>query len=158
MSDEHEGLEVRRLLALIADHLEDFLEGDELALETLGESLEQGGFTSEDLLSAVLALRSLGGEPIGAAVVAVDHPPGEGAQRVLSAHERESLSPEAWGFLLGLRRRGALDAEQFERVLDRLTASGVRPVGVELARDVAVSIALRRSEAFSDRGDGDLSH
>jgi uncharacterized protein Smg (DUF494 family) len=158
MNDDREGLEVRRLLALIADHLEDFIEGDELALETLGESLEQGGFSSEDLLSAVLALRSLGSDSIGAAVVAVDQPPGESAQRVLSAHERESLSPEAWGYLLGLRRHGALDAEQFERVLDRLTASGIRPVGVELARDVAVSIALRRSEAFFDHGDGDLSH
>jgi len=158
MSDDREGAEVRRLLALIADHLEDYLEGNELALETLGESLEQGGFTSEDLLSAVLALRSLGSEALGAAVVAVDDPPGEAAQRVLSAHERESLSPEAWGYLLGLRRRGALDAEQFERVLDRLTTSGIRPVGVELAREVAASIALRRSEGFYDRGDGDLSH
>jgi len=158
MSDDREGAEIRRLLALIADHLEDFIEGDELALETLGESLEQGGFSSEDLWSAVLALRSLGSEALGASVMAVDHPPGESAQRVLSAHERESLSPEAWGYLLGLRRRGALDAEQFERVLDRLTTSGVRPVGVELARDVAVSIALRRSEALFDRGDGDLSH
>jgi uncharacterized protein Smg (DUF494 family) len=157
MSDE-QGNEVRRLLSLLADHLEDFLEGDELALETLGESLEQEGFTSEDLMSAILALRSLGAESIGAAVVAVDEAPGDSALRVLSAHERESLSPEAWGYLLGLRRRGALDAEQFERVLDRLTTSGVRPVGVDLAREVAASIALRRGEFSHDGGDGDLAH
>ena len=60
--------------------------------------------------------------------------------------ERAILSPEAWGFLLDLRRRGALDAAQFERVLDQLNSTGIRPVDLELARDVAVRVALQVDE------------
>ena len=37
-----------------------------------------------------------------------------------SSEERESLSTEAWGYLLDQQREGTLDAEQFERVLDLL--------------------------------------
>jgi hypothetical protein len=61
-----------------------------------------------------------------------------------------------------LRQRGSLDPLQFERVLDRLTASGVRPIGVELAREVAARVALRgagRVETFEEgAGDGELAH
>ena len=134
---------VQVLLALIADHLEDFVDGDELALESLGEVIEQNGLDSDDAQSAILALRSLAGAAIGEAVVAIDEPAAPTSLRVLSAEERESLSPEAWGYLLDLRRRGSLDAEQFERVLDRLTSSGLRRVGVEFAREVAAFVALR---------------
>ena len=59
-----------------------------------------------------------------------------------NAQEQVSLSPEAWGYLIDLRRRGSLDPGQFERVLGILTGCGVRPVGVELAREVATRVAL----------------
>ena len=160
MSEERDREVVQRLLSTLADRLEDFLEGDELALETLAEVIEEGGFNAEDLQAAILALRSLSGAGAGVGLVTVDDPPGPGAQRILSAEERDSLSPEAWGFLLDLRRRGSLDAEQFERVLDRLTASGVRPVSVDLAREVAVRVALRAhdGELESGHADGDVAH
>jgi uncharacterized protein Smg (DUF494 family) len=160
MSDDRERAALQRILILIAEQLEAFLEGDELALETLGESLEQGSFTADDLQAAILALRSRVAEPGGATLVACDDPPGAAAHRVLGAHERDSLSPEAWGFLLDLRRRGSLDPEQFERVLDRLTTSGVRPVGVDLAREVATHVALRTGDEAHEFGptDGDVAH
>ncbi|HEY3217061.1 MAG TPA: DUF494 family protein [Candidatus Eisenbacteria bacterium] len=159
MSEDRDRASVLRLLSLVADHLEEFLEGNELALETLGESLEQGGFGAEDLQAVVLALRSLAGEGAGPGTAAVDDPPGRASQRVLSAQERESLSPEAWGYLLDLRRRGSLDPEQLERVMDRLAASGVRPVGVELAREVAARVALRAADGgLEPHGDADLAH
>jgi len=81
---------------------------------------------------------------------------------VLSAEERESLSPEAWGYLLALRRRGSLDADQFERVLDRLTSSGIRPIGIDLAREVAAEIALLGGDRWgsneSGQGERDLAN
>ena len=157
MNDNRDQTALRSVLRLISEHLEEFLEGDELALERLGIALEQGDFGSEDLQSAVLALRGLAGERVGGAVVAVDEAPGTFSQRVLSHQERESLSPEAWGYLLDLKRRGSLDAEQFERVLDRLSASGMRPIDVETAHDVAVRIAM---PGFSDveGGESDVAH
>lgn len=160
MSRADRRLGAQTLLALLADHLEEFAEGGDLVLGPLGEAIEQHGFTADDIQSAILALRSMAGIAMLEAVVAVDEPPTSRAQRVLSREERESLSPEAWGYLLDLRRRGSLDAGQFERVLDRLTASGVRPVGVEFAREVAAYVALREHEGMHDAGagDGDVSH
>lgn len=137
---------VQRLMKRIADHLEEFIEGDERALDALAEAIEDDGFSGEDVQSVILALRGLSGDPRGAAVVTVDEPPGDRSHRILSNEEREFLSPEAWGFLLDLRRRDALDADQFERVLDHLTASGVRPVGVEMAREVAAHVALHSGD------------
>jgi uncharacterized protein Smg (DUF494 family) len=153
---------VQKLLSLIAEHLERWLEGDELALEALGEAIQESGAGEDELQAAVLTLRSLAGATMSGGIASVDEPPGQRAQRVLNAQERESLSPEAWGYLLSLKRRGSLDANQFERVLERLTALEVRPVGVELAREMAARIALRTAGASefldSGAGDGEVTH
>jgi uncharacterized protein Smg (DUF494 family) len=163
MNDDDVAVEpVQKLLGVIADHLERWFEGDELALEGLGEALQEQNASGEQIQAAFLTLRSLAGAQVGAGVAALDEPPGHRAERVPSAEERESLSPEAWGYLLNLRRRGSLDANQFERVLDRLTALGVRPVGVDLAREMAARIALRAPNAQGPledgAGDGELAH
>jgi len=153
---------VFRLLQLVGDRLESFLEGDETALETLGESIEQGDFSADDLQAAILVLQSLGGNRFGPERASVESAPGKHSLRVLSAEERQRLSPEAWGYLLDLKRRGSLDSEQFERVLDILTGSGVRPVSVDLARDVATRVALKFDQAEglgeTRHGDFDLAH
>jgi len=161
MSDQGPRDAFQKLFDLLADHLEAWLEGDDLALESLDQALQESGMGSEELEAGVLALRGLAG-PAGSAVAAVDEAPGQRAQRVLSPEEQESLSPEAWGFLLDLRQRGSLDPMQFERVLDRLAASGMRQVGVDLAREVAARVALRgagRTESFEEgAADGELTH
>lgn len=156
---------VQRLFSLFADHLKAWLEGDELALEALGQGLQESGLTESELQAALLALRGLAGTAPGPGTdgeARLDVAPGHRAQRVLSAEERESLSPEAWGFLLALQQRGSLDPGQFERVLDRLTTSGVRPVGVELAREVAVRVAFPLPDHAGSlehgAGDGELAH
>jgi len=144
-----------RVLRLLAQKLEEYLDGDELALETLAESLEEAGVTPDDVQLAVFGLRGLadasspGGEIAGVGSGrAVDtsadasRRAGRDAQRVLSAEERDTLTTEAWGYLLDLRASGALDAEQLERVLETLTTNEERPVEVERARDVAARVAL----------------
>ena len=141
-----------RLLRLLAERVESYLEGEELAFETLGEAIEEADPTSDDLETTILALRGAatasdaeGDE--GAAPGALEGTPGKQAQRVWSREERESLSPEAWGYLIDLKRRGSLDEGQFERVLDVLTGCGVRPVSVDLAREVAARVALDADSA-----------
>lgn len=148
---------VLRLLHLLADRLESYLEGDENALETLGEWIEESDFSADDLGAAILVLRSFAGRP-SVEKTSVGDPPGERALRIPSAQERDLVSPEAWGYLLDLRRRGSLNPEQFERVLDILGDSGLRAVGVELARDVATRVALDfdRPEGLGDTGHGDF--
>ena len=153
MNDRHDQDGVLRLLRLIGDKLEDYLEGDELALETLGEAIEEGGWSADDLNSAVLAIRAVSGASAPAAWVAGT--PGRHVARVPSAEERESLSTEAWGYLLELQHHGTLDPEQFERVLELLVGYGERPVSVELARDVASRVALEHGESGNA---GDASH
>jgi uncharacterized protein Smg (DUF494 family) len=152
MSDEAGNPKVTRLLKLLAERLEGYLEGDEMAFETLGEAIEEAGFTADDAQAAMWVLRGFS-DPSGAPQE-LDAAPGKHAQRVLSAEERASLSPDAWGYLLDLKRRGSLDAEQVERVLDLLADSGVRPVGVEMARDIAMRVALE----FDSDMDGEIPH
>lgn len=145
-----------RLLRLFADRLEDQLEGDELALETLADALDDEDFSGDEIQAAIVAIRSLAG--VGPAAGWVAGAPGLKASRVLSPEERESLSTEAWGYLLGLRQGGALDPEQFERVLDLLAGSGVRPVSEELAREVAARVAMEHEDAGTagETGHGDI--
>ena len=135
-----------RLLRLLAERLESYFEGDESALETLGESIAEAQLSADDVETAFLALRgaAAASESEGGshAAATLDRLPGKQAQRVWSKEERETLSPEAWGYLIDLRRRGSLDDGQFERVLDFLTSCGVRPVSVDLAREVAARVAL----------------
>ncbi len=155
MSGDYSHEAVFRVLRLLADQLEGYVEGDELALETLGEAFEQSGLSQDDLQSAVMVLRSIsaaGGEPDGDD----DPAPGRHAHRVLSPEERAILAPEAWGYLLWLRSQGSLDAGQFERVLDLVSGSGIRPVGVEHVREAAVRVAMRpdSAEASEPYGDG----
>ena len=135
-----------RLLRLLAERLEGYLEGDDLAFETMGEAIEEAGPSADEMETAILALRGAAtasdAERGGHAAATLDRAPGKQAQRVWSKEERETLSPEAWGYLIELRRRGSLDDGQFERVLDFLTGCGVRPVSVDFAREVAVRVAL----------------
>jgi len=149
-----------RVLRIVARKLEEYLEGDDLSLETLAEALEQEGATPDEIQSAVMGMRGLAGLlPPGGWVAGL---PGRHVQRVLSAEERDSLSTEAWGYLLDLKSNGTLDADQFERVLEALTASGERPVEVERAREVAARVALEMQDgtfpAEYPHGDQEVAH
>jgi uncharacterized protein Smg (DUF494 family) len=149
MSGTQGGDGVLRAIRLLAEQIEAYLEGDELAFEVLGERFEEADLSGDDLQGALLLLRSVNTEtpaPDFGAGLAGSATPGLAAHRVLSSEERATLSPEAWGFLLDLRRRGSLDAAQFERVLEQLNGTGIKPVDVELAREVAVRVALRVDE------------
>jgi len=160
----HDEAGAARVLRLIARKLEEYLDGDELALETLAEALDEEGVTPDDVQLAVLGLRGLAGapfagrEPAESAALRL----GRNAQRVLSAEERDVLTTEAWGYLLDLRASGALDANQLERVLEALTTYEERPVEVARARDVAARVALERQDGTTPgeypHGDQEVAH
>jgi len=162
MKEEHSNDAVLRLLRLLAESLDHYLDGDETALETLGELIDQAQFSTDEVQSAILVLRTLGGSLSGSEAATVETAPGKNALRILSAEEREMLSPEAWGYLIDLRRRGSLDSGQFERVLDILPGYGVRPIGIDLAREVAARVALQFDPADvpmeTGYGDHDITH
>ena len=163
-----------RVLRLVARKLEEYLDGDDLALETLAEALELEGASPDDVQAAALSIRGLvgtgsagDGTPAGTPAGSlpdgwVAGVPGRHAQRVLSAEERESLTTEAWGYLLDLRSSGALDADQFERVLETLTSFGERPVEVARAREVAARVALEAEDGTTPgdypHGDQEVAH
>src|SRR4029079_15616310 len=107
--------------------------------EPLGESLAQPDVSADDLQAAALVLRTLHAGGSGASDT-IEHEPAAEAHRVLSPEERAILAPEAWAYLLWWKSRGSLDAGQCERVLDLVSGSGVRPVGVEHVREAAVRI------------------
>jgi hypothetical protein len=160
MNDERASDRVRRVLALLAGHLERHAAGDALALEALAAELQDPELTTDDLQAAAWVLQSLehvawGGVPAATDLLAPGAcgPP---VERVPSSEERESLGPEAWGYLLDLRRQGALDAAQFERVVDLLAGSDTRPVSLAMAREAAASVILHldpeTSETYGDLG------
>jgi hypothetical protein len=164
VNDERSTERVRRVLALLSEHLERHLEGDVMALEEMGEALQDRDIATDDLLAATWVLRSLERVPwhgVPAAADLLSAGGGPSAGRVASAEERESLGPEAWGYLLGLRRRGMLDAAQFERVVDILAGTGLRPVSLALAREAAASVVLELDPEDGGEefyGDLDVAH
>jgi uncharacterized protein Smg (DUF494 family) len=143
VNDERSTARIRQVLALLASHLERCAEGDALALDALAAALQDPEFMADDLLAAAWVLRSLERIEWSGVPAAPGAAPGPQAQRVLSAEERESVGPEAWGYLLELRDRGALDAGQFERVLDLLAGSGVHPVSLAMAHEAAANVVLQ---------------
>jgi len=160
----HDDAGAARVLRLLARKLEEYLDGDEMALETLAEALEEADVTPDDVQMVVLGLRGLassavaGREPVETASLPL---PRE-IQRVLSAEERGVLTTEAWGYLLDLRASGALDAHQLERVLEALTTYEERPVEVARARDVAARVALEPQDGTIPgdypHGDQEVAH
>jgi hypothetical protein len=109
---------------------------------------------ADEVHAAMLVLRGISGESLADGEADIASVPGEHAQRVPSAEERASMSPEAWGYLLDLRGRGSLTAAQLERVMERLTDSAIRPVDVDTVREVATRIALQ----FDDLAQGGPLH
>jgi len=160
----HDEAGAARVLRLLARKLEEYLDGDEMALETLAEALEEADITPDDVQMVVLGLRGLassavaGREPVETASLPL---PRE-IQRVLSAEERGVLTTEAWGYLLDLRASGALDAHQLERMLEALTTYEERPVELARARDVAARVALEPQDGTIPgdypHGDQEVAH
>lgn len=141
---------VKGVLRQIVHQLRAALTGDEFALEDLQEALAASGASGEEIeaaLDAVLALTESNREELPQSAGS------ENGNRVLSLEERSRLTPEAYGYLLGVRGNGAIDEEQFEWVLERALASTERRVGLDEIQDLVLEAALGGSDGGGDRGD-----
>ena len=133
--NEHVKIVLRRIVL----SLRAALDGDEFALEDLTETLAGTGASAEEIdaaLDAIFALTESDREELPEAERS------ESGNRVLSLEERSRLTPEAYGYLLGVRGNGAIDEEQFEWVLERALASGERSVGLDEMQDLVLEAAL----------------
>jgi uncharacterized protein Smg (DUF494 family) len=141
---------VKRVLKRIVLQLRAALDGDEFAFEDLQEALASSGASGDEIeaaLDAILALTEPNREDLEGAAGS-DH-----GNRVLSLEERSRLTPEAYGYLLGVRGNGAIDEEQFEWVLERALASGERSVGLDEIQDLVLEAALGGEGAGGDHVD-----
>ena len=141
---------VKAVLRRIVHSLRAALDGDEFALEDLHQALASTGASGEEIeaaLDSILALTEPDREELP------DEPGSERGNRVLSLEERSRLTPEAYGYLLGVRGNGAIDEEQFEWVLERALASGERSVGLDEMQDLVLEAALGGRNGGGDRGE-----
>ncbi len=141
---------VKAVLRQIVHQLRAALTGDEFALEDLQEALASTGASGEEIeaaLDAIFALTEPNREDLPQAAGS------ESGNRVLSLEERSRLTPEAYGYLLGVRGNGAIDEEQFEWVLERALASTERRVGLDEIQDLVLEAALGGNGDGGDRGD-----
>jgi uncharacterized protein Smg (DUF494 family) len=141
---------VKGVLRRIVHQLRAALDGDEFALEDLQEALASSGASPEEIeaaLDSILALTEPDREELP------DATGSEYGNRVLSLEERSRLTPEAYGYLLGVRGNGAIDEELFEWVLERALASGERSVGLDEMQDLVLEAALGGRGGGGDRGD-----
>ncbi len=146
---------VKGVLRRIVLQLRAALDGDEFALEDLHEALASSGASGDEIeaaLDSILAITEPNREDLP------DAAGSENGNRVLSLEERSRLSPEAYGYLLGVRGNGAIDEEQFEWVLERALASGERSVGLDEIQDLVLEAALGGGSAGGDRGDSPGVH
>lgn len=144
-----------QVLRLVRECLEAWGAGNASAFATLGEQLGALHVDPETIAAAAAVLNAQldGDGPIDGGLTESG---GATAHRVASEEERLAFGPAAWGFLLELRRRGDLDAAQFERVVDELTHAGVRPVPVEMAQLVATRVAMAFEVADEEGANGEV--
>jgi len=141
---------VKGVLRRIVLQLRAALDGDEFAFEDLQEGLGSSGASDDEIeaaLDAILALTEPNREDLP------DAAGSDQGNRVLSLEERSRLTPEAYGYLLGVRGNGAIDEEQFEWVLERALASGERSVGLDEIQDLVLEAALGGQGTGGDRVD-----
>ncbi len=131
---------VKALLRRVAFQLRAALDGDEFALEELQDVLASSDVPGDELaaaIEAILALTDSNREELPAGETGSPR-----GNRVLSLEERSRLTPEAYGYLLGVRGAGSIDEEQFEWVLERALASSDRRVGLDEVQDLVLEAAL----------------
>lgn len=63
----------------------------------------------------------------------------QGPVRIQGPHERSRFTPEAWGYLIGLRASGALGADELEHVIERVMMQVDGRVSLDDARSVVES-------------------
>ena len=139
----------RELAHLIIRRLIEYFEGDSGAIDELVDELQNSG-ASADVIREALEMLLRESLPETEELVP---PQKEGApsQRVLSARERESMTAEAYGYLLGLVGDGRLRSEHLEDILGRLEQEEI-PADLDRVQELAWQVTLESAENEGEHG------
>jgi uncharacterized protein Smg (DUF494 family) len=137
----------REVAHLILRRLIAYLEGDLEALEDLTEGLQSEGIAAETIREALELLLEQTEERTEELVPA--QPAGDPRRRILSKEEREALTAEAYGYLVGLAADGSLEGDQLEWILARL-GEGELPVDLEQIQELAWQVTIDAGEVEID--------
>ena len=119
--------DVKNALALIARHVHAFLNGNRRALHELSDILTSGGFSEDTVDAALETIIELAAEEAELEEKAEASDMSEGACNA----EKLPLSPEAYMYLVELRRAGAISTLAEEVLMDRVSASASVEVSLE---------------------------
>ena len=139
----------REIAQLILRRLMAYLEGDAEALDEMVDTLQSHGVEAETIRETIELL--LGQTMTRIEELVPAQPGGDPRRRVLSPQEREALTAEAYGYLLGLTADGRLGAEQLEAILARLGDNEI-PADVDQIQELAWQVALDGVEGEEDNG------
>jgi uncharacterized protein Smg (DUF494 family) len=137
----------REVAHLILRRLIAYLEGDIEALDDLIEGLQSEGIAADTIREALELLLEQTEERTEELVPAQSV--GDPRRRVLSAEERESLTAEAYGYLVGLSADGRLRGDQLEQILAQLGENDL-PVDLERIQELAWQVTIDAVEGEHD--------
>lgn len=138
----------REVAHLILRRLIAYLEGDVEALDDLIEGLQSEGIAAETIREALELLLEQTEERTEELVPSQSA--GDPRRRILSPDEREALTAEAYGYLVGLTADGSIRGDQLEKILARL-GEGDLPVDLERIQELVWQVTI-------DAGEGEHDH
>jgi uncharacterized protein Smg (DUF494 family) len=99
-------------------------------LEEMSADLRSMGYTDNEISSAYTWLLKHFEDYPDSLAFKDERMAGNRSIRVLSEHEKKTVSAEAYGYLIHLRQLGLLTAEQMEMILDRCSLFGADPIDI----------------------------
>lgn len=125
-------------------------DGDPISEQVLVAELLSVGFDAEEIDDAFSWMETIAlqPEPVkNAENTKLDHP----TFRVFSREERQSLEPEALGFLVQLRTLGILSDEAQEEVIERAVQSAEDPISLQEIKLISALTLLSHSSNLWQR-------
>jgi uncharacterized protein Smg (DUF494 family) len=127
----------------------DYMQGDAARLsdtDDLWATLESQGYSEDEISSAYSwLLKRFENHPQR---YFSSFPATPSSHRVLTASERSQLTTEAYGFLIKLSNTSVLSDEQFETIMNRLSAFGPMPVTLDQIKLLASSVVFSELDEF----------
>jgi len=127
----------------------DYMQGDAARLsdtDDLWATLEAQGYSEDEISSAYSwLLKRFENTPQR---YFSSFPATQSSYRVLTTSERSQLTTEAYGFLIKLSNTAALNNEQFEIIMNRLSAFGPMPVTLDQIKLLASSVVFSELDEF----------
>jgi uncharacterized protein Smg (DUF494 family) len=134
---------MRNRIFEIVVYLIDYMQGDPgrfAATDEVWEELEAQGYSEDEISSAYSwLLKRFDSSPQR---FFSSFPKEHSSHRILTVTERSQLTTEAYGFLIKLLNRNLINDEQFEAILDHVSAYGPKPSTLDHIKVIATSVVF----------------